>query len=189
MLPRSFHQISGLFLALSGALILIDTCLDAFAPTISPGLGALVPVFGLVGFPGFWASLNRTGPLTNLAYVMGMLGLAGLVAIMFLANRLFPDLPPQTVGQIAGSLMEEFTVIGVVFLCSALLLLPVCWNAGNAHLSGALLYAAGAIPVSLPTLMPDWLAALGAILIGAALITWGANMAFQRSPTPQAINA
>lgn len=178
MIHRSFATLSGLMLCLSGAAYILDTALDALAPGSSPGLGALVPVLGLVGFPGFWLSLRGGVPsaLSLAAYGMGMLGLAGLVAVTFLGNRVFADLPPQTVGEVAAVIGPEFLLIGVTFLVSAFLLVPVCWTSGIFNRFGAVLYAAGAIPVSLPPLMPEGLVAAGGVAVGTGLLIWGGTL-------------
>jgi hypothetical protein len=180
LFPR-FVKLSGLFLCLSGGVYILDTALDAYLPQANPGLGAWVPVFGLLGFPGFALSLRRDAPSTLwlVAYALGMLGLAGLVAVTFLNNRLFPDIQPQLVGEIVRALRLEFLVIGLSFLTSALLLVPVCWNSGPLYRTGAVLYAIGAIPVSLPPLMPDGLIVAGGIAVGTGLLIWG-GVLFQR---------
>lgn len=176
MNPNTFAKLSGLMLCLSGAVYVADTILDALAPNISPGLGALVPIFGLAGFPGLWLSLNRQTPIAIAAYLTGMFGLAGLVAVTFLGNRVFPDLPPENVGSLVSTIGPEFLVIGVTFLLSAFLMLGILWGAGIPNRIGAVLYAVGAIPVSLPPLMPDWLLVVGGVTVGAGLLAWGGNL-------------
>ena len=168
-----FARLSGVMLCLAGAAYIADTVLDALAPQISPGLGALVPVFGLVGFPGFWLSLRSRTAIALVAYLLGMLGLAGLVVVTFLGNQVFPDLTPQIAGEAAAVAGPWFLVVGVTFLLSAFLLLRVCWTAGSTNRIGAFLYAVGAIPVSLPPLMPDGLVAFGGVTVGVALLVWG----------------
>lgn len=178
MLPPSLAKLSGLMFCLSGLIYILDTALEAFAPQASPGLGVLVPILGLVGFPGFWLSLQRGAPsgLGLVAYGMGMLGLAGLVAVTFLNNRVFADLPPEAVGQVAATIRPEFLLIGVTFLISAFLLLAASWTAHPGYRLGALLYAAGAIPVSLPPLMPGALVEIGGIAIGSGLLIWSTRL-------------
>lgn len=171
-------------LCLSGTAYLVDTLLDGLAVAANPGLGAFVPIFGLVGFPGFWLSLRRTDALALVAYGLGMIGLAGLVAVTFLNNRLFPDLAPQEIGAIITAIRPEFLVIGVAFLASALLMVPACWRAGPQNRAGAALYALGAVPVSLPPLMPPALVTTGGICVAVGLLIWGAGLL--KSGTAQA---
>lgn len=61
MVSTTFFRFSGAALCLSGFLYIADTALDVLAPAASPGLGALVPVLGLVGFPGLWLWLSGGG--------------------------------------------------------------------------------------------------------------------------------
>lgn len=178
MVSNWFFKISGTALILSGAAYVIDTVLDAYLPASSPGLGALVPVLGLLGFPGFWLSL-KTGPRDGLALgalVLGMLGLAGLVIVTFLNNRLFPDLPPEARMQILTAIRPELLVIGLTFLASALCLLPLGLRSDRRNALGAVLYALGAIPVSLPPLMPPQLVNAGGLAVAAGLILWGIGL-------------
>lgn len=60
-----------------------------------------------------------------------MLGLARLVIVAFLNKRLFPDLPRDMLPQLIGAIRPELLMIGVVFLISALLLLPLGWRGGQ----------------------------------------------------------
>lgn len=181
----SIFKLSGVMLGLSGLSYVLDTVLDAVLHQASPGLGALVPVLGLIGFPGFWASLRDTRPISLLSYVCAMLGLAGLVAITFLGNRAFPELAPHTVGEIAKAVKLEFFLISIAFLISALLLLVLCWRADWRRRTGALFYAAGAVPVSLTPLVSPMLVSAGGIAIGLGLVLWGVALITQESEAEQ----
>ncbi|MQQ09645.1 hypothetical protein GFB49_14355 [Epibacterium sp. SM1979] len=181
----STFKLSGVMLGLSGLSYVLDTVLDAALPQASPGLGALVPIFGLIGFPGFWESLRDTRFISVLAYVSGMLGLAGLVAITFLGNRVFPELAPQKVGEIVSVVKLEFLLISIVFLISALLLVVLCWRADWLKRTGALFYAAGAVPVSLTPFVSPVLVSAGGVAIGLGLGFWGLGLI---SPQNKRIN-
>lgn len=177
----STFKLSGVMLSLSGLSYVLDTVLDAALPQASPGLGALVPVLGLVGFPGFWASLRDNRAISLLTYICGMLGLAGLVVITFFGNRVFPELAPQTVGEIFNAVKLEFLLISVVFLISALLLVVLCWHAVRLKRTGAFFYAAGAIPVSFTPFVSPVLVSAGGVAIGVGLIFWGVALTNQEN--------
>lgn len=178
MVSHSFARLSGLMLCLSGGIYFLDTALDALIPRGYPGIGVLVPIFGLAGFPGFWLSLRQGVPtaLSLSAYLLGMFGLAGLVAVTFLNNRVIPDVSPQVLAEVVAVIRPEFLVIGTVFMVSALLLVPLCWASSLPSRIGAILYAAGAIPVALPPLMPGWLVTSGGLAVGSGLFIWGSAL-------------
>lgn len=188
MISQAYRNMSGLMLCLSGALYILDTALDAFAPNLSPGLGAFVPIFGLVGLPGFLLSLQRGDPdrLSLAAYGLGMVGLCGLVSVTFLGNRLFPDLTMDEIVEVLTALRPEFLIIGLTFLSSALAMLFVSWRKGQRNRSGGVLYALGAIPVSLTPLMPEALVTLGGLSIGTGLLIWGWGLFAHQEPSAPA---
>lgn len=183
MIPQAFLKFSGAALCLSGAVYILDTALDALAPGANPGVGVLVPVFGLIGFSGFWLTLRKSGVegLALAAYALSMAGLAGLGVVTFIVNRLLPDLEPRLAPEILAAILPEFMAIGVAFLLSALLLAPLCWRTGGRVRAGGALYALGAIPVSLPPLMPAALIEAGGLSVGAALLIWGAGLLASRA--------
>ncbi|MFV0474480.1 MAG: hypothetical protein ACK5MQ_09800 [Pikeienuella sp.] len=179
MISRPFLRLSGAALCAAGAAYILDTALDAaLPPGDSPGLGALTPILGLIGFPGFWLRFRGEGRegLALAAYAATMLGLAGLVLVTFLNNGLFHNLTPEEIRPLIPGLIPAFTATGVVFLISAWLVLALSWRAGGSVRIGAILYALGAIPVSLPPLMPEILLALGGAAVGAGLLIWGLRL-------------
>lgn len=179
MISHSFRRLSGAALCVAGAAYMLDTVLDAILPPgESPGVGALVPVFGLIGFPGFLLSQRGEGRegLALAAYGATMLGMVGLVLVTFLNNGLFHNLTPEEIRPLIPKLVPVFTTTGVVFLLSAWLMLALLWRAGGLVRLSAIIYALGAIPVSLPPLMPEILLALGGFAIGAVLLFWGLRL-------------
>lgn len=173
-----FQILSGSSLCLAGGAYLLDTALDAAVPLASPGLGALVPVFGLIGFTGVWKSLENEGQgvFGLLTYALAMAGLSGLVVVTFLFNRLAPDLSPDALGAVLNGVRAELVVIGMVFLISAVLVCILAWKADRAKRIGALAYAIGAIPVALPPLFPVAIVTVGGISVSLGLLAWGVSM-------------
>ncbi len=168
-------------LCAAGLAYFADTLVDAVAPAANPGIGGFVPLMGLIGFPGFWLSLKNDGPLSLLALVLTMAGLAGLMVVTFLMNFLFPALQGAEIGAILAVIGPHLKVIGVTFLLSALAVCAVTWRMGGQLRIGGVLYAIGAIPVSLPPLMPPLLVELGALVVGSALLVWGSGLIQRRA--------
>lgn len=178
MTSNRYLQVSGLFLCLSAFCFLADTTLDAYLPAISPGIGAFVAVCGLAGFPGFWSSLGPRmhQPLGLAAYFLVMLGLAGLVVVMFLFNRVTPDLTPEETGRLLTVIAPELTAIVLVFAVSALVLAAALWPMQAALRYSGLAYAAGAVLVAATPALPEWLTVVAALLVSGALLAWGVRL-------------
>lgn len=175
MTPLRFSNYSGIALILAGSAYILDTALDELAPGSAVGLGALVPFFGLVGFPAFWMTLRppTDSHFAVLVFVLVMIGIAGLAPVTFLVNRVLPEMTPDAAMAILASVRLEFIVIGSLFLISALLLLVLAWRSDWPTRLGAGLFALGAIPVALPPLMPPQLVTAGGLLVASALLLWG----------------
>ena len=178
MTSTRFLQISGLFLCLAALCFLLDTLLDAFAPAISPGIGALVSVFGLAGMPGFWVSLGPQAqrPIALTAFFITMLGLAGLVVLMFIINRVLPDLGQAEIGGLLTAIKPELGVILSVFAFSGLLLAAALWPFPPRLRWTGVAYAIGAILIAATQILPPIASATGGILISGALASWGAGL-------------
>lgn len=177
MASRLFLKLSGAALAAAGLAYFIDTALDFAAPAQNPGVGGFVPLLGLIGFPGFWLTLKRDNEaLAGLAFLLTMAGLAGLMVVTFLMNFLFPSLMGEEIGRIVALVGPYLAAVGVTFLLSALVLCAVTWRAGGQVRLAGVIYLLGAIPVSLPPLMPDYMEEVGALAVGTGLLIWGARV-------------
>lgn len=180
---------------IAGVAYVLDTVVEAIEPGASPGFGVVVPALSLVGFPAFWMSLRRqpSGHFASIVFVLGMLGIAGLAPVTFINNRIIPRMPKDMAMELLASIRPELIVIGVVFLVSALLLFVFAWRSDKIMRVGAGLYAVGAIPVSLPPLMPPILVETGGLMVASAMLIWGWRLlsadAAQRGRAIQAAGA
>ena len=175
MTSDPFSQYSGLALIVAGIAYILDTVVEAIAPSASPGFGVIVPALSLVGFPALWMSLRKPARshFANVVFVFGMLGIAGLAPVTFINNRILPEMPRDAVMAFLAGLRPELIVIGAVFLLSALLLFALAWRSGRLMRVSAALYALGAIPVALPPLMPPILVEAGGLMVASAMLLWG----------------
>lgn len=182
MISMLFLRVSAMALCLAGLFHMLDSGIDIIAPASNPGLGALVPICGLIGFAGFWLTATRQNTqLALLAFITGAMGLAGLVAVTFTVNRLLPDLAPQMKGQVAAALRTEFLWIGIIFLISALLICITTWHQGGLLRLGNVLYLAAAVIIGLRPFIPPSLHVLDG-LMGPALLIWSLYV-FDKSKT------
>lgn len=175
MISEGFSKYSGVALIIAGLAYILDTVVEAIAPSVSPGFGVIVPALSLVGFPAFWMSLRKSshGHLANAVFVLGMVGIAGLAPVTFIMNRIVPQMPQEAAMALLASVRPELIVIGVVFLLSALLLFVLAWRSDRLTRASAGLYVVGAIPVALPPLMPPILVEFGGVMVASAMLLWG----------------
>lgn len=195
MISESFSKYSGVALIIAGLAYVLDTVVEAIAPSVSPGFGVIVPALSLVGFPAFWMSLRKSshGHFANVVFVLGMVGIAGLAPVTFIMNRIVPEMPQEAAMALLASIRPELIVIGVLFLLSALLLFVLAWRSDRFTRVSAGLYALGAIPVALPPLMPPILVEIGGLAVASAMLIWGFRLvngsALDASASPKAAGA
>lgn len=111
---------------------------------------------------------RRTGTFGLVAFLLNAFSLAALVGVEFVINLVFADLPDRTVEALRdGTLGIALTVASVSFLLGTLAYVAAMIRSHEVPTAPLVLYAVGAVPVSLRAFVPE--AALNLGLVGMAV--------------------
>jgi hypothetical protein len=129
----------------------------------------------------YFAFGRRTGIFGLVAYLVNGFALASLVGVEFVINLVFKDLPAETIQALrAGSLGVALTVASMLFLLGTLTFVIAMLRSREIPPAPLVLYAVGAIPVSLRVFAPELVLDLGLVVLAAG-IAWLAVWLFNRS--------
>ncbi|HET6299671.1 MAG TPA: hypothetical protein VFG33_40280 [Kribbella sp.] len=113
---------------------------------------------------------RRSGSFGTVAFGLNFAALALLVGVEFVLNLVFPRVDDATVDALrAGPLGVALTVSSILFLLSTAVFAASLWRREGPPRPALLLYAAGAIPVSLRTAVPEAALQVGLLLLAAAI--------------------
>ena len=133
----------------------------------------------------YFAFGRRTGTFGLVAYGVNAFALSALVGVEFVINLVFRDLPGATVSALqAGPLGIALTVASVLFLLGTLGFVAAMLRSRQVPIVPLVLYAVGAVPVSLRALVPEAALDLG-LAVMAVGIAWLAVWLFDRFSSPQ----
>jgi hypothetical protein len=124
---------------------------------------------------------RRTGIFGLVAFLLNAFALSALVGVEFVINLVFRDLPADTGAALrAGPLGIALTAVSILFLLGTLGFVTAMLRTRKLPVAPLILYAVGAVPVSLRAFVPE--AVLDAGLAVLALgIAWLAIWLFGRS--------
>ena len=129
----------------------------------------------------YFAFGRRTGTFGLVAYLLNAFALTALVGVEFVINLVFRDLPPDTIAALAaGSLGIALTAASILFLVGSLAFVTAMLRTGEIPVAPLVLYAVGAIPVSLRMFVPEAVLDLGLAVL-AVSIAWLGIWLFNRS--------
>ena len=129
----------------------------------------------------YFAFGRRTGTFGLVAYLLNAFALTALVGVEFVINLVFRDLPPDTIAALAaGSLGIALTAASILFLVGSLSFVTAMLRTGEVPVAPLVLYAVGAIPVSLRMFVPEAVLDLGLAAL-AVSIAWLGIWLFTRS--------
>ena len=133
----------------------------------------------------YFAFGRRTGTFGLVAYGVNAFALSALVGVEFVINLVFRDLPGATVSALqAGPLGIALTVASVLFLLGTLGFVAAMLRSRQVPIVPLVLYAVGAVPVSLRALVPEAALDLG-LAVMAVGIAWLGVWLFDRAASPQ----
>ena len=124
---------------------------------------------------------RRTGTFGLVAYLLNAFALAALVGVEFVINLVFSELPASTIETLrAGSLGVALTVVSIAFLLGTVAFVTAMLRTRELPTAPLVLYAVGAVPVSLRAVVPEAVLDVGLVVLAAG-IAWLAIWLFDRS--------
>lgn len=124
---------------------------------------------------------RRTGTFGLVAYLLNAFALAALVGVEFVINLVFSELPKGTVDALlGGSLGIALTAASILFLLGTLAFVTAMLRTREVPTVPLVLYAVGAVPVSLRAFVPEAVLDLGLVILAVG-IAWLAIWLFDRS--------
>ena len=129
----------------------------------------------------YFAFGRRTGIFGVVAFLLNTFALSALVGVEFVINLVFRDLPADTVAALrAGSLGIAITAASILFLLGTLTFVTAMLRTREVPTAPLVLYAVGAIPISLRAFVPEAVLDLGLAVLAVG-IAWLAIWLFNRA--------
>jgi hypothetical protein len=184
-IPSTFHRIAAVAGGGSAAVLVINAAkraevipTSAFTQLVAPL--ALIVALGLVtGL--YFAFGRRAGTFGLVAYLLNAFSLAALVGVEFVINLVFADLPDRTIEALRdGTLGVALTVASISFLLGTLAFIAAMLRSREVPTTPLVLYAVGAVPVSLRAFVPEAALDLGLVTMAVG-IGWISIWLFNRS--------
>ena len=184
-LPSTLHRIAAVAGGGSAAILLINAAkraevipTSAFTQLVAP----LAQILALALVTGLYLAFGRrAGTFGLVAFLLNAFSLASLVGVEFVINLVFADLPDKTGDALrAGTLGIALTIASVSFLLGTLAFVGAMLRSREIPTTPLVLYAAGAIPVSLRAFVPEAALDLGLVTMAVG-VGWLATWLFVRS--------
>jgi hypothetical protein len=184
-IPATLYRIAAVAGGGSAVILLINAAkraevipTSAFTQLVAPlaQILALALVTAL-----YFAFGRRTGTFGLVAFLLNAFSLAALVGVEFVINLVFADLPDHTIEALRdGALGVALTVASVSFLLGTLAYVAAMLRSREVPTAPLVLYAVGAVPVSLRAFVPEVALDLGLVTMAVG-IGWIAIWLFDRS--------
>ncbi|HYJ67068.1 MAG TPA: hypothetical protein VEX15_05335 [Nocardioidaceae bacterium] len=129
----------------------------------------------------YFAVGRRAGTFGLVAFLLNAFSLATLVGVEFVINLVFADLPDDTIDALrAGTLGVALTVASITFLLGTFGYVAAMLRTRQVPTAPLVLYAVGAVPVSLRAFVPEAALDLGLVTMAVG-VGWLAVWLFNRS--------
>jgi len=183
--PATLYRIAAVAGLGSALVLLVNAAKRAeVIPTsaLTQLVAPLAQILALAFVTGlYFAFGRRTGSFGLVAYLLNGFALAALVGVEFVINLVFSELPDSTIDALlAGSLGIALTAVSILFLLGTLAFVAAMLRTHELPTTPLVLYAAGAVPISLRAFVPEAILDLG-ILTLAAGIAWLGIWLFTRA--------
>ena len=141
----------------------------AFTQLVAP----LAQILALVLVTGLYMAFGRrAGRLGLVAFLVNAFALVSLVGVEFVINLVFTELPTSTVDALReGPLGIALTVASVLFLLGTLAFVATMIRGREVPTVPLVMYAVGAVPVSLRAFVPEAVLDLGLLTLAVG-IAW-----------------
>ena len=151
---------------------------SAFTQLIAP----LAQILALALVTALYLAFGRrTGTFGLVAFLLNAFALSALVGVEFVINLVFNDLPDNTVATLRnGSLGIALTSASILFLLGTLAFVTAMLRTRELPTAPLVLYAVGAVPISLRAFVPEAVLDLGLVVLAVG-IAWLAIWLFDRS--------
>jgi hypothetical protein len=124
---------------------------------------------------------RRAGTFGLVAFLLNAFALSALVGVEFVINLVFNDLPDHTIGALRdGTLGIALTAASILFLLGTLAFVAAMLRSREVPTTPLVLYAVGAVPVSLRAFVPEAVLDFGLVTLAVG-IGWLAIWLFARS--------
>ena len=183
--PATLHRVAAAAGFGSAAVLLVNAAKRAEVIPTSPFTQLVAPVAEILALALvtalYLASGRRAGTFGLVAFLLNAFALSALVGVEFVINLVFHDVPASTVqALLSGPLGVAVTVTSLLFLIGTLSFVATMLKGGEVPRAALVLYALGAIPISLRAFVPEAALDLGLVVLAAG-ITWLSTWLFTQA--------
>ena len=170
--PATLYRIAAAAGCGSAAILLINAAKRAEVIPTSAFTQLVAPVAQILALALitalYFAFGRRSGTYGLVAYLLNAFALSAPVGVEFVINLVFKDLPAETIQTLrAGTLGVALTVTSMLFLLGTLAFVTAMLRSRAIPATPLVLYAVGAIPVSLRAFVPEAALDLGLVVLVA----------------------
>jgi hypothetical protein len=185
LIPATLYRIAAAAGCGSAAVLLINAAKRAEVIPTSAFTQLIAPVAQILALALvtalYFAFGRRTGIFGLVAYLLNAFALSALVGVEFVINLVFRDLPAETVAALrAGSLGIALTAASILFLLGTLAFVTAMLRTREVPAAPLVLYAIGAVPISLRAFVPEAVLDLGLAVLAVG-VAWLGIWLFNRS--------
>ena len=183
-IPATLYRIAAVAGVGSALVLLVNAAKRAeVIPTsaVTQLVAPLAQIMALALVTGLYFAFGRRSTFGLVAYLLNVFALSSLVGVEFVINLVFSELPADTIEALrAGSLGIALTVASVTFLLGTLAFVTAMLRTHELPTVPLILYAVGAVPVSLRAFVPEVALDLGLVVLAAG-IAWLAVWLYDRA--------
>ena len=172
--PTTFYRIAGTAGAASALVLFVNAAKRADViptSTFTQLVAPLAQILALAFISALYVRFGRrAGTFGLVAFLLNAVALASLVGVEFVINLVFNDLPKSTVDDLrAGALGVALTAASVLFLIGTLTFVAAMIQSREIPTAPLVMYAVGAVPVSLRAFVPEVALDLGLVTLAGGI--------------------